>query len=150
MRSFLLAATTLVLASTAAQGADWLTDGGDIPRSNWQRDEKIINHQNAKDIRLLWKIKLDNETRAMHSLLPPLVIGSVKTATGMKQVVIQAGVSDNLFAVDVATGELLWKRKFDSTFVEQPGGRGPSVLCPGGMTANATIGPGKNPGDYII
>lgn len=150
MRSFLIAAPVLFVASLTAQPASWLTDGGDIPRSNWQRDEKIINHQNAKDIRLLWKIKLNNETRAMHSLLPPLVIGSVNTATGPKQVVIQAGVSDNLFAVDVATGELLWHRKFDSTFVEQPGGRGPSVLCPGGMTANATIGPGKNAGDYII
>ena len=150
MRSFLIAAPTLFLASLTAQNADWLTDGGDVIRSNWQRNEKIINAQNAKDVRLLWKIKLDNQTRAMHSLLPPLVIGRVTTKTGPKQVVIQAGVSDNLFAIDVATGELLWHRKFDSTFSDQPGGRGPSVLCPGGMTANSTIGPGKNPGDYII
>ena len=131
-------------------GADWLTDGGDTIRSNWQKDEKILSTSTAKDIKLLWTIKVDNQTRAMHSLLPPLVIGSVNTGNGPKQVVIQAGVSDNIFAIDVATGELVWKKHFDSAFQDGPGGRGPSVLCPGGMTANVTIGPGDGPGKYII
>ncbi|MGH9661944.1 MAG: PQQ-binding-like beta-propeller repeat protein, partial [Bryobacteraceae bacterium] len=140
----------MLLFSLIASAADWLTDGGDVMRTNWQKDEKIIHTANARNIQLLWKIKLDNQTRAMHSLLPPLVIGRVNTSSGPKQVVIQAGVSDNLFAIDVATGELLWKKHFDSNFRESSGGRGPSVLCPGGMTANVTIGPGRSPGDYII
>ncbi|MBM3756766.1 MAG: pyrrolo-quinoline quinone [Acidobacteria bacterium] len=142
--------TSFLLVSMFVSGADWLTDGGDIPRTNWQKDEKIINAANAKDIKLLWRIKLDNKARAMHNLLPPLVIGSVQTKNGPKQVVIQAGVSDNVYAIDVATGELVWKRQFESTFQDAPGGRGPSVLCPGGMTANVTIGPGDGPGKYII
>src|SRR5687768_14545582 len=144
------ALAALLFFGSLASGAVWLTDGGDVKRTNWQRDEKIINTSNAKDIQLLWKIKLDNEPRQMHSLLPPLVIGSLNTSSGTKQVVIQAGVSDNLYAIDVATGELLWKKQFDSTFKENPGGRGPSVLCPGGMTANVTIGPGSGPGNYVI
>ncbi|MBM3784106.1 MAG: pyrrolo-quinoline quinone [Acidobacteria bacterium] len=146
--------TTPILLSIfflfAAPGQDWLTDGGDVPRSNWQKDEKIIGVHNAKDIKLLWKIKLDNKVRAMHNLLEPLIIGKLETRQGTKEVVIQAGVSDNVYAIDVATGELLWKRQFESTFADAPGGRGPSVLCPGGMTANVTIGPGKTPGSYII
>jgi hypothetical protein len=140
----------LILFGSSAWAADWLTDGGDVMRNNWQKDEKIINTKNAKDIKLLWKIKLDNEPRQMHSLLPPLVIGSLNTSSRQKQVAIQAGVSDNLYAIDVATGELLWKRHFDSTYQDPPGGRGPSVLCPGGMTANVTIGPGGAPGKYTI
>jgi len=151
MRTFRIASpSALLLLVVIASGADWLTDGGDVMRTNWQKDEKIINTSNAKDIRLLWKIKLDNRPRQMHSLLPPLVIGRLNTSSGPKQVVIQAGVSDNLYAIDVATGEILWMKQFDSTFEESPGGRGPSVLCPGGMTANVTIGPGKAPGDYTI
>lgn len=133
-----------------ALGADWLTDGGDVKRTNWQKDESIITPSNVKDIKLLWKTKLDNESRQMHNLLPPLVIGRVNTSKGPKQMVVEAGVSDNLYGIDAETGDLLWKRKFESTFKEPEGARGPSVLCPGGMTANVTIGPGAKPGDYII
>src|SRR6476660_7629155 len=151
MKIFLIAAPSLVLLSCIfASGADWLTASGDVMRTNWQKDETTINTSNAKDIQLLWKIKLDNQPRQMHSLHPPLVIGSVTTSSGPKQIVIQAGVSDNLYAIDVATGELLWKRHFESTYQDPPGGRGPSVLCPGGMTANVTIGPGGAPGKYTI
>ena len=148
-RIFAVPATSLLLAASCL-GADWLTDGGDVPRNNWQRDETTLTTANVKDLKLLWKIKLDNEPRQMHSLLEPLVIARVDTKNGPKQLVIQAGVSDNVYAIDVATGELLWKRKFESTFKEAPGTRGPSVLCPGGMTANVTIGPGASAGKYII
>lgn len=140
--------TATFCLGSLAFAADWLTDGGDVRRNNWQKDEKILTTNNVKGLTLLWKKKLDNEPRQMHSLLEPLVIGRVNTPKGPKQVVIQAGVSDNLFALDAKDGTLLWKRQFESSYVES--GRPPSVLCPGGMTANVTIGPGKNPGDYII
>lgn len=135
---------TLVLlamsAALLAAQANWLTDGGDPQRNNWQKDEKQLSVSTVKDIKLLWKVKLDNATRAMHNLLPPLVIGSVDTPQGKKQLAIQAGVSDNVWAIDVATGKIFWHVHFDSTFKEPTGGRGPTVLCPGGMTANVTIG----------
>ncbi len=85
----------------------------------------------------------------MHSLLEPLVIGRLNTKKGPREVVIEAGSSDNVYALDAKTGELLWKHHFDSTFHEEPGARA-SVLCPGGMTANVTIGPEDGPGKYII
>ncbi|MEW5978173.1 MAG: PQQ-binding-like beta-propeller repeat protein [Acidobacteriota bacterium] len=151
MTLFLLVVSSLVTVfADQALGADWLTDGGDVMRTNWQKNETIINTKNAKNIKLLWKIKLDNQPRQMHSLLPPLVIGRVNMSRGAKEVVIQAGVSDNLYAIDAAAGRLLWKKHFDSTYQDPPDGRGPSVLCPGGMTANVTIGPGKEPGQYTI
>ncbi|MSV31717.1 MAG: pyrrolo-quinoline quinone [Bryobacterales bacterium] len=143
-------ASALFLAGLASPGADWLTDGGDPQRNNWQKDEKLLSVATAKDIKLLWKIQFDNETRAMHNLLPPLVIGSVNTPSGPKQLVIQGGVSDNIYAIDVATGKLFWHVKFETTFKEPAGGRGPQVLCPGGMTANMTIGPAGAPGKYTI
>ena len=125
-----------------ALGADWLTDGGDMKRNNWQKDETTSPRHNVKGMKLLWKTKLDNEPRQMHSLLEPLVIGRVTTKSGPKEMVIQAGVSDNVYALDAKTGEIIWKRHFESTYKDPPGGRGPSVLCPGGMTANVTVGPG--------
>jgi len=32
-------------------GADWLTDGGDPQRTGWQRDEKILNKDNVKNLK---------------------------------------------------------------------------------------------------
>src|SRR6187401_3109455 len=133
-------ASAVFLTGLVAPGADWLTDGGDPQRNNWQKDEKLLSVTTAKDIKMLWKIRFDNEVRAMHNLLPPLVIGSVNTPDGPKQLVIQAGVSDNLYAIDAETGKQVWHVKFDSTYIEPAGSRGPTVLCPGGMTANVTIG----------
>jgi len=144
------ALSALLMFGVHALGADWLTDGGDTKRNNWQKDENLLTMANVKDMKLLWKIKLDNQPRQMHSLLEPLVIGRLETSSGPKQVVIQAGVSDNVYAIDADNGQILWHKHFDSSFKETPGGRGPSVLCPGGMTANVTIGPGGEPGKYTI
>ena len=77
--AFLLAVTA---GCVLAHAADWLTDAYDTKRTNWQRDEKLLSPQSAKDIKLLWKIKLDNEPRQMHSLFPPLIIHSVNTNSG--------------------------------------------------------------------
>lgn len=145
-----LTISVLSLSVTAAPAADWLTDGYDTRRTNWQRDEKTLTPENVKGLKLLWKTKLDNQPRQMHNLLEPLIIGRIDTKNGPKQLVIQAGVSDNLYAIDASNGQIVWKRHFESTYQDPPGGRGPSVLCPGGMTANVTIGPGDGPGKYII
>ena len=130
--------------------ADWLTDGGDSQRTAWQRDERIITAANAKDMKLLWKIKLDNQARELHNLLPALVVGRVTTAGGPKQIVIVTGVSDNIYAIDADKGELLWKHHFETSWTPPPGGRGVYVLCPGGITATPVIGPGDAPGKYIL
>ncbi|MBM3812030.1 MAG: pyrrolo-quinoline quinone [Acidimicrobiia bacterium] len=146
----ILLSSVLFSCAVAAPAADWLSDGGDVKRTNFQPDEKTLSTSTVKDMKLLWKIKLDNVPRVMHSLLPPLAIGRVETTAGPKEIAIQAGVSDEVYAIDAASGQLLWKRKFDSTFQDRPGGRGTSVLCPGGMTANVTVGPGAGPGKYTI
>jgi len=140
----------LAACASVLSAADWLTDGGDTKRNNWQKDETILTKANIKGLRLLWKRKLDNQPRQMHSLLEPLIIGRAETKAGPRELVIQAGVSDNVYALDAKTGEIIWHRHFESTYQDPPGGRGPSVLCPGGMTANVTIGPGDGPGKYII
>ena len=127
----------------------WLTDGGDPQRTAWQKNEHILNVSNVKGMKLLWKYKTDNEPREMHALFPPLIVGRVLTAAGPKQVAIVAGISDNIYAIDVATGGLLWKHHFDTTFSPPPGVSF-GTLCPGGQLATPVIGPGKTPGSYII
>lgn len=140
----------LVLSCSALYGAEWLTDGGNQYRTAWQQDETIITKQNVGQMELLWRLKLDNEPRQMHSLFPPLIANRVDTANGPKQIALIAGSSDNLFAVDVESGTVLWSKHFE--FEAGPDAiRGRHyVLCPGGITATPTLGPGDAAGKYIV
>jgi outer membrane protein assembly factor BamB len=144
----MIAAISSVSLAQKNKPADWLTDGGDVERTAWQRNEKILTTANVKNMKLLWKTKLDNEPRQMHNLLPVLIAGRVNTDKGPKQIVLATGVSDNLYGLDAETGELLWKHHFETSWT--PPDRGYYVLCPGGITATPVIGPGNAPGDYII
>src|ERR1041385_3185471 len=121
MKKSIVSAAALVSFAALSFGADWLTDGGDVRRNNWQKDEKTLTKSNVSGMKLLWKRKLDNQPRQMHSLLEPLVIGRVETKDGPRALVIQAGVSDNVYALDAHTGALIWKHHFESTFKEQTG-----------------------------
>src|SRR5689334_4262173 len=96
-------------------GADWLTDGGNPQRTGWQKDEKILGKANVKDMKLRWKLQLDNQPRQLHSLFPPLIVGRINTANGPKQIAIEAGISDNIYAIDVDAGAILWKKHFPYT-----------------------------------
>ena len=78
MRTSPTAFLFMVLAC-GASAADWLTDGGDIRRTNHQTDETVLTKANVNGLQLLWKTKLDNTPRQMHSLLEPLVIGRLNT-----------------------------------------------------------------------
>ena len=123
-------------------GADWLTDGGNQQRTGWQQDEHILTKENVKNLKILWKLKLDNEPRQMHSLFPPLIVDKLNTSSGPKQVAIEAGISDNLYAIDVETGTVLWKKHFQYPPITKGRGLRPGdPLCPGGQTATPIIGP---------
>ena len=87
-------------AAQAPKKADWLTDGGDPQRTAWQRNETILNKDNVKDMKLLWKIKLDSTPREMHNLFNPLVADRVTTPQGAREMAVVAGVSDDLFGID--------------------------------------------------
>ena len=114
-----------------------------------RKNERLLTVSSVKGMKLLWRYKTDNVPREMHALFPPLIVGRVVTAAGPRQVAIVAGVSDNIYAIDVATGALLWKHHFDTTFSPPPGVSF-GTLCPGGITATPVIGPGKTPGSYIV
>lgn len=121
-------------------GSDWPTDGGNPQRTNWQKDETILRPDNVGNLKVLWKLKLENTPRQMHALLPTLIIGDLRTAAGTKHVALTAGVSDNLYAIDVDKGEILWKKRFEYPPPARNGGP-TDPLCPGGLTATPVIGP---------
>ena len=130
--------------------ARWLTDGGDVQRTSWQRNETLINPSSVKSMSLAWKLKLDNPPRQLHNLFAPLIVPDAQTPDGPREFAVVAGISDNIYGIDVATGRQIWKRHFDSTYQEPQGGRGGGPLCPGGLTATPVIAPSETPGRYKV
>ena len=137
-------AAMVVLTSATLWASDFLTEGVDNARTGWVKDEKIFTTANAKDTKLLWKLKLESTPRAMHNLFGPLIAERVTTAQGTKEIAVVAGVTDDLFGIDVATGQQLWRKHFDNALPNQ--NPVDNVLCPGGQTAvpvMAQVSPGK-------
>ena len=137
----------LLLSAVTGKATDFLTEGVDNGRTGWVRDEKVFTPANVGSMKLLWKVKLESKPRAMHNLFAPLVAERVTTADGTRELAVVAGVSDDLFGIDVATGRQIWHRHFDSTLAN-PGGTG-DTLCPGGQTAVPTMAQ-ISPGKYTI
>jgi outer membrane protein assembly factor BamB len=144
------AAVPVAAGQTGAGPADWLTDGGDNQRTGWQRNETILNRTNVKNLKILWKIQTGNQVRALHSLMPVLVIGRLETPKGPRQVGIVNGISDNLYAFDVEAGKILWQKHW--AYAPPPSQGGPPAsanpdpahlgfLRPGGSSDTPVIGP---------
>ena len=115
-------------------------------RTSWQRNETLLSKTTVKGMKLLWTVQTDNQPRQMHNLFAPLIIGDVSTPSGPRDLAIVAGISDNIYGIDVEKGTQVWNRHFDSTFQESPGGRGYGPLCPGGLTATPVVAPLDTPG----
>ena len=149
MRKFLIAAALLASGISTWAASDIFTEGVDPGRTGWVKDEKIFTTSNAKDMKLLWKVKLDSTPREMHNLFPPLVVQNVTTPTGPKEIVVISGITDDLWGLDAATGQELWHKKFDNNWTTPNTGQS-GTLCPGGQTATPVIGPGATAGAYTV
>jgi outer membrane protein assembly factor BamB len=143
------AASTAAVRAQGHAKANWLTDGYDKERTSWQRNETLLSPDTVGRMELLWKVRLDNQPRQMHNLFPALIVSDVLTARGRREMAIVAGVSDNVYGIDVETGRQVWKRHFDSTYQESATDR-VYVLCPGGLTATPVVVPAETPGKYTV
>jgi hypothetical protein len=150
-RILILTSTLAMMLPQLVPAADWLANGGDPQRTNWQRDEHILTKDNVKDLKILWKMKLDNAPREMHSLFPPVIVSGVQTGNGVRELAIVAGISDNLYALDAATGEQVWKVHFNYPPPKEGTGFAQGdPLCPGGQTASPVIGPADATGKRTL
>jgi outer membrane protein assembly factor BamB len=80
-------------------------------------------------------------------LFAPLIAEKVQTANGVKEIGIVAGISDDLFGIDVATGKELWHRHWDGG--PDPAPEANNTLCPSGQTAVPTMAQ-TSPGTYTV
>ena len=71
--------TTVNAQGNGAALYDWATDGGDNQRTGWNKQEKTLTKDNVKNLKLLWKLETHNQVRALHSLMPVLVLAQLNT-----------------------------------------------------------------------
>ena len=146
MRRLWLAAALLSCAATLS-ATDVLMEGVDTQRTGWVRDEKIFTLANVGSTKLLWRVQLSSTSRSMHNLFAPLIAEAVMTPQGSMEVGLVAGVNDDLFAINVANGQVIWRRKFENRLLNLA--PVDNVLCPGGQTAVPALVP-VSAGKYTV
>src|SRR4051795_9570691 len=105
----LLVVMMLGLHSAPGQsGPEWTTGSGDPSRDAWQRGESKITPRTAKDLRLLWKVKVATKPMGMLSFREPLIVNGVKTAEGVRTLPILAGAANDVCAIDADNGKVVW------------------------------------------
>ncbi len=125
-----------LLLPAFARAADWTTFGGDPQRTGWAKDETDLTKDNIKKLKLEWSLKLDNVSKEMNSLTAPLVHSQVITPHGFKEVVLIAGASDKVFAIDADTGKLMWQKTMS---IEGTPKQKSHWLCPNALNATPVI-----------
>ena len=134
----------LISGAATLSATDVLMEGVDTARTGWVKDEKVFTLANVGSTKLLWRVQLNSTSRSMHNLFPPLIAENVMTPQGALEVGLVAGVSDDLFAINAANGQVLWRRRFENRL--QNLAPVDNVLCPGGQTAvpaMVQVSPGK-------
>ncbi|HEY3706675.1 MAG TPA: PQQ-binding-like beta-propeller repeat protein [Terracidiphilus sp.] len=143
MRKILLAISTSVVSLGAvalAQMGQWTTFGHDPQRSGYTEEEHAFSPANVAAMGLEWKTTVPNQPLSMAGLTAPLVVRGVKSAHGEKNLVLVAGSSDHIWALDAETGELAWKVDFK---LREPRPGNGDWLCPNALNATPVIDPGK-------
>ena len=126
--------------------ANWATFGGDPERSGWAKDESVLSRESVRHLKLLWSKKLDNQARELTALTAPIVIGNLFTTHGVLDIVIVAGSSDKVFALDGDTGSIVWSKEFHTQLQSK---QKADWLCPNALNATPVLDPSTKTA-YVI
>jgi outer membrane protein assembly factor BamB len=141
MRKFILPVLTATVAAFAMWAADWPSLSGNPQREGWAKSEKAFNRENARNIELLYKFRVENQARGLSALTGPIVNGMLITYLGFKEMLVIGGSEDNVFAIDADLNRRIWNRHFEYKGNKPP--VVPNAVCPGGLTAGLAM-PGSS------
>lgn len=131
----------LTAASLFGQNGQWITFGHDPQRSGVAADEHAFSVANVSKLGLAWNTVVPNEPLFLNGLTTPLVVRGVKTSGGEGNLVIVAGSSDHVFALNAETGDLAWKQDLAIT---EPRPQDGGWLCPYALNATPVIDTAKS------
>jgi outer membrane protein assembly factor BamB len=120
------------------QQREWTTSNGDAQRSSWvASDVRLTKDAVAKgELKFLWKMKLNNETRQLHALTQPILLDRLISHRGFKALAFVGASSERVFAIDTDLARPYWETVLNYSSITPPGYS--TWNCPGGLIAAAT------------
>ena len=115
-----VAVGSLVTQAQSRPPQEWLTWGGDIERTGWNRGETALSKASVGKLTLKWKAQIDKQVpldieSGASMLTAPLVVQGVRTPTGPKTLVYTLAASNTIAALDATTGTVVWQQKIENT-----------------------------------
>jgi hypothetical protein len=141
----LIGAIVIASASAAAiveaqgrGGGEWTTSQGDAQRSSWVRTDVRLTRDAVQkgELKFLWKMKLDNETRQLNSLTTPVLMDRLISHRGFKALAFIGASGERVYAVDTDLARVYWTTIINYSSITPPANG--SWACPGGLTAAIT------------
>ncbi len=130
------AAMAGLIHGQARSAPDWTTQGFDAQRTSWMRVDPYVSTDSLSKFQLVWKLKVDNESRFGNSLTAPVALGNLMTFRGFKSLIFVGGSSNNVYAIDYDFGTMFWRTHHNYTAGAREYAGSPT--CPGGMTVPLT------------
>ena len=136
MKTLLIAFSSLACASVAmaqmGRTLDWPSFANDGQRTGWEKlDPRFTKDTVAKDFQFLWKMKPAGG--GQHTLLPPVLIGTLIGYRGFKELAFIGDASGAMHVMDADLNRLYWDKKLD--YVADKPKAAPTAACPGAMAA---------------
>jgi hypothetical protein len=119
-------------------GGEWTTSQGDAQRSSWVRTDARLTKDAVQkgELKFLWKMKLDNETRQLNSLTTPVLMDRLISHRGFKALAFVGASAERVYAIDTDLARVYWTTVINYSSITPPANS--SWGCPGGLIATAT------------
>jgi hypothetical protein len=135
VKTFALAGLVFSVVPPAATAqSEWLTWGHDPERTASNPDEKILNNDNVSQLEVKWTAQISTASKesVLSTMTAPVVV-TVNTPQGPASRVFVVGSDNAVFAIDAATGKMVWQKAIPNPIKEPQKG---DYRCPN--TQNAT------------
>ena len=133
----LMGSTLFLLPGLANGDNEWLTWGHDPERTGSNPDEKILDKGNVSQLEVKWVAQISTAPKDyILSTMTAPVIATVKTPQGPAARVFVVGSDNTVFAIDGATGKIVWQKANPNTMKEPKQG---DYRCPNSQNATPVI-----------
>jgi outer membrane protein assembly factor BamB len=133
----LVSSMFFLLPGLANADNEWLTWGHDPERTGSNPDEKILNKGNVSQLEVKWIAQISTAPKEyILSTMTAPVVATVNTPQGPAARVFVVGSDNTVFAIDAATGKIVWQKANANTIKEPKQG---DYRCPNSQNATPVI-----------
>ncbi|MCL2430147.1 MAG: PQQ-like beta-propeller repeat protein, partial [Alphaproteobacteria bacterium] len=103
-----------VSVAALTESNNWPTVSGSPRRDDWSKEEEMLTRETVRHLQLVYRDKLEGQSRGLHSLTPPIILGMLIGFQGFKQMLILGASSGEVYSLDADLNRQIWKQSFKS------------------------------------